>query len=214
MSLWTRMKEVVTADFHALLDEKEQKNPLAMLNHYLRGCEKETEHVRTLVERQAFLCEEFAREERQAQMAMQKRKEQAVLAQEAGEMPLYELAQTEVTRYEARIERLHEAKREANQELETLQEKFEEMKHKLKDMHVRRMEFMGRENVARARHGMNKLLQPSEREASYTRFDEMEHYLARLEREATTKSYDHSLDERFLALEKKEFQQEKKNTLS
>ena len=32
------------------------------------------------------------------------------------------------------------------------------MKHKLKDMHIRRMELMGRENVTRANHKSTKYL--------------------------------------------------------
>lgn len=45
-NLFTRMKETISADLHQLLDHKEQKNPIAALNHYLRQCEQETEKVK------------------------------------------------------------------------------------------------------------------------------------------------------------------------
>ena len=37
--LFSRMKQAISADFHDLLDKKEKKNPIAMLNQYLRQCE-------------------------------------------------------------------------------------------------------------------------------------------------------------------------------
>ena len=60
--LFSRMKQAISADFHDLLDKKEKKNPIAMLNQYLRQCELETEKVRKLVERQSLLKAEFTRE--------------------------------------------------------------------------------------------------------------------------------------------------------
>ena len=55
------MKQAISADVHDLLDKKE-KNPIAMLNQYLRQCEVETEKVRKLMERQSLLKAEFTRE--------------------------------------------------------------------------------------------------------------------------------------------------------
>lgn len=65
-NLLTRLKNTVMADLNAALDQKEKQNPIALLNQYLRQCEQETEKVGKLVERQATLKDEFAKELAQA----------------------------------------------------------------------------------------------------------------------------------------------------
>ena len=84
-NLFSRMKQTISADFHDLLDKKEQKNPIGMLNQYLRQCEQETEKVGKLLERQYLLKEEFTREYNQAQNLAEKRKHQAEIAKQSGE---------------------------------------------------------------------------------------------------------------------------------
>ncbi len=43
MGLLSRVKTMIAADIHEWLDEKEKKNPIAVLNEYLRQCEQEVE---------------------------------------------------------------------------------------------------------------------------------------------------------------------------
>lgn len=143
-NVFKRLKDSITADLHEALDQKEQKNPVAMLNQYLRESEKETEKVRKLVERQYRLKDEFTREYQQAQDMADKRRRQSEIAEKAGETDMYEFALKEKQEYEARAERLQTARRDSIEQLEALERKYEEMKHKLKDMHLKRMELMGR----------------------------------------------------------------------
>ena len=142
--LFSRMKQAISADFHDLLDKKEKKNPIAMLNQYLRQCEQETEKVRKLVERQSLLKSEFTREYDQAQQLADKRKHQAEVAKQAGEVELTEFAVQESLQYEQRASRLKDSLQQVEQQLSELVRKYEEMKHKLKDMNIKRMELMGR----------------------------------------------------------------------
>ncbi|MCK6259333.1 PspA/IM30 family protein [Fictibacillus sp. KIGAM418] len=208
-TLFTRIKNSIAADFHEMLDQKEQKNPISLLNQYLRQCEQETDRVRKLVERQFILTEEFTKEYREAKAHAEKRKRQADLALQAGESDLHEFAVNEQQRYDERAARMHEAKLEAKRELEALEQKFEQMKHKLKDMYVKRMELMGRENVARAHRGMNKVLDSGMGTKPGLRFDEMERYLERLEHQVNTDYHLNTIDERFAQLEKKWKKEEK-----
>ncbi|MDN4071468.1 PspA/IM30 family protein [Fictibacillus terranigra] len=212
-TLFTRIKNSIAADFHEMLDQKEQKNPLSLLNQYLRQCEQETDRVRKLVERQFILTEEFTKEYREAKAYAEKRKKQADLALQAGESDLHEFAVNEQQRYDERAARLHEAKLEAKRELETLEQKFEQMKHKLKDMYVKRMELMGRENIARAHRGMNKILDAGTGSKPGLRFDEMERYLERLEHQVNTDYHFNTIDDRFAQLEK-QWKKEEKSTIS
>ncbi|MFH7817804.1 PspA/IM30 family protein [Neobacillus thermocopriae] len=202
-NLFTRIKNTILADLHEVLDQKEKKNPIALLNQYLRESEQETEKVRKLVERQHNLKDEFTREYHQALELAEKRKYQAEVASKAGETELYEFAHAEHMQYTERAQRLQAALEKVNDQLKELERKYEEMKHKLKDMHLRRMELMGRENIARANHRINQVLESNDySDKSYSRFQEIDNYLNRLEHQVNSSYYRSTIDARIAELEK------------
>ena len=195
--LFSRMKQAITADFHDLLDKKEKKNPIAMLNQYLRQAELETEKVRKLVERQSLLKAEFMREYNDSQQLAEKRKHQAKIAKQSGEEELFEFAEQESLQYEQRSARLQEALQQVESQLNELVRKYEEMKHKLKDMNIKRMELMGKENIARANHRINQVLNVEDTYARpMARFEEMESYLDQIEQQVNSDYYRHTIDAR------------------
>lgn len=213
-NLFTRIKNSISADVHEILDEREQKNPISLLNQYLRQCEQEVEKVRKLVERQYLLKEEFTREFNEARNLADKRKYQADIASKAGDTELMQFAIQEQTHYEERVSRLKASLDQATNHLYELEQKYEEMKHKLKDMHIKRMELMGRENMTRANHRMNKMLD----ENNYTnrlgaRFDEMDRYLDRLEHQANSQYHRNTIDSRIAQLEK-QLKNQESNSIS
>jgi lia operon protein LiaH len=202
-NLFTRIKNTILADLHNVLDEKEQKNPIALLNQYLRECEQETEKVRKLLERQYRLKDEFTREYQNAASLAAKRKSQAEIAANANETELYQFALNEQQQYEERASRLKESMDAASRQLLDLEQKYEVMKHKLKDMNIRRLELMGRENVSRAQHKMNTVLDNQAYSSkSYSRFQEIESYLDRLEQQVDSSYYRSTIDARIAQLEK------------
>ena len=173
-NLFTRLKNSIAADFHEILDEKVQKNPISLLNQYLRQCEQEVEKVRKLVERQYLLKEEFTREMNEARHLADKRKYQAEIASKAGDVELMQFASQEQASYEERANHLYVSLNQANQQLHVLETKYEEMKHKLKDMQIKRMELMGRENMTRANQRMSKILTEDQYSTKISsRFEEM-----------------------------------------
>jgi lia operon protein LiaH len=202
-NLLTRIKDTIMADLHAAVDQKEKKNPIALLNQYLRQCEQETEKVRKLLERQYALKDEFTREYSQAVELAEKRKYQAEVASKAGEMELYEFASAEHQQYSNRAQRLGASLEEVKGQLGELERKYEEMKHKLKDMQIRRLELMGRENVTRANHRMNQVLDSNtDINKAETRFQEIDNYLDRLEHQAKSSYYRDTIDAKIAQLEK------------
>ncbi|KPB04815.1 PspA/IM30 family protein [Bacillus sp. CHD6a] len=209
-NLFSRIKQTISADFHEVLDKKEQKNPIAMLNQYLRDCEKEVEKVRMLVERQNLLKEEFVREYQDARNLAEKRKSQAGIAEKAGETKLEAFAKREHQQYEERANNLKLSLEKVSADLTSLEQKYEEMKHRLKDMYIKRMELMGRENVARATHRMNQVVDSSKAEDSFTKFNEMETYLDRLEHQVNFDYHRNTIDARIAQLEKEIPQTEEK----
>lgn len=208
-NLFTRIRNTVIADLNDVLDQKENKNPIALLNQYLRECEDETEKVKKLVERQFALKQGFAREYHEADELATKRKAQAEIALKAGEMELHSFASQEAMHYEERAARLKESLRYTESQLHELEQKYEEMKHKLKDMHIRRMELMGKENVSRAQLQISKVINnDAYSNKPYSRFQEIETYLDRIEQQVNTNFTRHTIDARIAKLEKEMKEQE------
>lgn len=202
-NLFTRIKDVIAADLHEALDQKERKNPIAMLNQYLRECELETENVRKLLERQYALKDEFTKEYHNAVELAEKRRHQAEVAQKAGETALYEFAAAEQNQYAERAQRLNQVLEQMKGQLDELERKYQEMQHKVKDMNIRRMELMGRENVTRANNRINQVLEATTvSNPSYTRFQDIESYLDRLENQVNQSYYRSTIDNRIAMLEK------------
>ncbi|WP_102346360.1 PspA/IM30 family protein [Bacillus sp. Marseille-P3661] len=196
-----RIKDAIAADLHDLLDEKEEKNPIAKLNQYLRQSEAETEKVRKLVERQYRLKEEFTKEYNFALDMSNKRKYQAEIAQQAGEEDLNNFAMKEYEEYKGRSERMKALSEEASEQFTTLEQKYEEMKHRLKDMHIKRMELMGRENMARAHYQINNVIEQSG-DKPYSRFNEIDQYIQNLEHKVNSAYYRNTFDSKIDQLER------------
>lgn len=134
----------------------------------------------------------------------EKRKHQAEIALKAGETQLHEFAYQEQLQYEERSNRLKTSLDQAAENLLELEKKYEEMKHKLKDMQLKQMELMGRENIVRAQFKMNQVIDSSSgySDQASSSFSELENYMDRLEQKLTSDHYRNTIDARIAQLEK------------
>jgi lia operon protein LiaH len=209
-NVFTRIKDSIEADLHDLLDKKEQKNPVGSLNQYLRQAEQEVEKVRKLIERQYKLKDEFSKEYLKAAEMAEKRQKQAAIAEKAGEEQMHAFAQKEHDEYQARAERMKASRQESIEQLEELEQKYEEMKHRIKDMRLRRMELMGRENVLHANHQINRVMDEVS-DKPFSKFAEMERYIDNLEYKVNSAYYKSTFDSKIAKLEKELAEKEKAN---
>jgi lia operon protein LiaH len=200
-NLFTRIKDTVIADLNEALEKKENQNPITLLNQYLRECEQETEKVAKFLERQTALRDEFTKELHNAEQSAEKRKYQAEIASKAGETELYQFALEEQELYANRADKIRASLDEVKGQLDELERKHGEMKNKLKDMQLRRMELMGRENVTRANHRMDQVLE-SNTDKSFSRFQEIENYINRLENQVNRSYNQTTIDARIEQLER------------
>ncbi|WP_445505701.1 PspA/IM30 family protein [Niallia sp. 03091] len=213
-SLLKRIKNSVAADINEILDKKENKNPISLLNQYLKECEKETEKVKKLVERQYKLKEEFTKELQQAEELANKRNHQAAIAEKAGEEELLQFALLEKNQYEERSQRLKESIKITEKQLIELETKYIEMTHKLKDMNIRRLEMMGKENITHAHVKMNKVLdEKGINDQAASNFEEIEKYIDSLEQKINTTYYQNTIDAKIAKLEK-DMDKSKEDSLS
>ena len=197
-SLWNRFKYSIEADLHSIFDKKESKNPIAMLNQYIREAEKQTDSIGKLLERQGKLKSEMQKELTEAENMADKRRSQLELAQVAGEEDLIAFAEEEIAAYDTRAAELSESIAETAYELIALERKFEEMKHKVKDMKVRQLQLMGKENVTRAHRRMDQVISPDNADSNMASVSEMKKYIenlgGKIEREFETSSMERRLE--------------------
>lgn len=116
---------------------------------------------------------------------------------------MYQFAIQEKEQHETRADKLKESTQQAEKDLSELEQKYDLMKHKLKDMQIKRMELMGRENVARAHQKMDRVIDPSSSMKKSTfRFDELENYMDRLEQKVNADYHASSMEAKLAKLEK------------
>lgn len=204
MSLLKRLKYSIEADLHKLFDKKEEKNPITMLNQYIREAEKQTEQTGKWLERQGKLKQELEKELAETLQMVEKRQHQVELATASGEEDLILFAQAEVNAYNERASVLQNSIHQTMEELFGLERKYEEMKHKVKDMKVRQLQLMGKENVTRAHHQMDQILQPEQKQKNFGTFQEMEQYIDRLGQKIEKEHEVTSMEQRLEMLEKNE----------
>lgn len=199
MNLFQRFKYTIEADLHQVFDKKEQKNPIAMLNQYIREAEKQTEQTGTLLERQGQLKEKLEQELKQNTELLVKREAQLKLATTSGEQDLIDFATDEVAAYTARNNTLQASIEASTREYFELERKFETMKHKIKDMKVRQLQLMGKENVTRAHHQMDGMLAKNNK----TNFEDLEAYIDKLAHQIDKDHEVTTFEARLAQLEKK-----------
>ena len=199
-NLLTKFKYSIQADLHDLFDKKVEKNPISILNQYIREAEKQTEQTGKLLARQAQLKNELEQQLAQTIDILEKREKQLTLASSTEETELIAFAQDEVTAYTARKQSLLASIDAANAEYFTLERKFETMKHKIKDMKVRQLQLMGKENVVRAHHQMDKVLTTNKAD----NFDELSTYIDDLAQNIDRKYEVTTFEARLAQLEKEQ----------
>ncbi|GLC87238.1 PspA/IM30 family protein [Lysinibacillus piscis] len=200
MNLLQRFKHTLEADLHQLFDKKEQKNPIAMLNQYIREAEKQTTETGKLLERQGQLKEKLEQEFKENGELLAKREAQLKLATASGEQDLIDFATDEVLAYTTRQNTLQASIEASTREYFELERKFETMKHKIKDMKVRQLQLMGKENVTRAHHQMDGMLSKNNK----ANFEDLEAYIDKLAYQIHKDHEVTTFEARLAALEKQE----------
>ena len=201
-TLWDRFKFAVATDLDAVVAKKEEKNPLALLNRYITEAENQTTATGKWVERQAQLNGKMEKELAEASAMLDKRQNQLELAQASGESDLADFAAMEVQAYSDRVKTLQQNLDENIAELTGLEHRYEEMKHKVKDMKVKQLQLMGKENATRAHHQMDKVLSPELVAERIGSFDDMASYITTLGAKVEERHERSAMERRLESLEK------------
>lgn len=178
-NIFKRFFTTVEAEVNFALDKKESKNPAVMLTKYLHDAEKQVTATGKLLARQAQLKTKLEQELATATAMLEKREAQLKLAEQSDEQDLIAFAAQEVSIYQNRKATLEDSITLTASQYLDMERRYEEMKHKIKDMRVRQLQLMGKENVTRANHTMNAILQ-SEANSAVQNFESAERYIDNL----------------------------------
>jgi phage shock protein A len=96
---------------------------------------------------------------------------------------------------------MEQARKDATLQIDQLERKYKEMVHKLKDMHLKRMELMGRENVARTNQQINRVIHGNGQHAM-NRFNELETFIEKIEKKVNQAYYESTFDQKIANLER------------
>lgn len=201
-TLWMKMKETMDTEMQSWQEKKERSNPAESLQYYIKQAERETEKTGALIARQRQLVDTFTKEYEEAAAMLEKRTYQAEVVKEKGNEDFYAFALREKEEYESRTEKLAAMKKETEEQLEQIESKYENMKHRVKDMHIKRLELMGKENVYRVNYKSQKVYNEKENAAA-DQFSDMERYLDGLAHWEKDEGDKLSFDERVARLEDK-----------
>ena len=157
-NLLNRFKYQIQADLNYFFDKKASKNPISLLNQYIREAEAQTKDTGKLLERQGQVKVELEKELALTNEMLEKRTKQLQLAEKTEETDLITFAQQEVEAYSTRKQQLLISIDANVHDYFELERKYETMKHKVKDMKVRQLQLMSKENVTRAHYQMDKVI--------------------------------------------------------
>ncbi|REB06033.1 PspA/IM30 family protein [Sporosarcina sp. BI001-red] len=163
--LWYKFKFAVQDDIEQITAKRKTQNAADVLNETIKEAEQHTKAVGKLLERQRILRDEVTKELLETEQLTEKRTEQLSLAEATGDEALINYAKDEAEAYSQRRDELRSLEVDTTESMIALERRFESMKHKVKDMQVRRLKLMGEENAKRANSRMDRIfsadLEPS-----------------------------------------------------
>lgn len=164
--LWYKFKFAIQEDMEKMTDKRNTQNAADVLNETIKEAEQQTTSVGKLLERQRILRDEITKELLETEQLTEKRTAQLALAEATEDDALISYAKEEAESYSRRRDELRALEEETTESMISLERRFESMKHKVKDMEVRRLKLMGEENVKRANDRMDRIFS-TDADASY-----------------------------------------------
>jgi phage shock protein A len=198
-NLFKRIKDVVVEELQEALDSKELKS-------FLSKCEIEVAKVEALIRRQDTLNTKFHQEKDEAAAMAAKRYRQAEIALQANEPELALRAQEEADYYADLAARLEEKCQKAEKELIQLKSQLGDMKRKLKELQIKWMELVSRENIANItqafKETLNKYASTQSPTPASKPDEDIDQQIKDLEENMTAAPLD-DIDQQIVSLEKK-----------
>jgi len=148
MGIFKRIKNIVMADIHEVLDKAE--DPISMVGQYLREMEEQLAKAQKAVADQLFLEKKYEMLVAETQVIIEKRVRQANLAVDRNEDEVAKLALQDKIVQEQKLASYKQQQEAIQAQTAHLYEKVKELKDKYEELKLKQQELIARANAAKA----------------------------------------------------------------
>ncbi|EEM05266.1 phage shock protein A [Bacillus pseudomycoides] len=187
MSIFRRIKNIVTADVHEALNKLE--NPVSMLKQYIRETEQQVVKAQQALSQQLFLEKKYESLITGTEAVIAKRFRQAELAVSRNEDDMAQLALQEKIAHEKKLEMYHEQYNVVKQQTSILYEQIDKLQKEYQELQYKELVLVSRLHVARTMKENNETFASFHTENAVKGFARVESYIQKIEAEASASNY-------------------------
>ena len=186
MGIFKRVKHVVLADLHDIIDKCE--DPIRMTKQYIRELEEQLEKAQQALAQQFVLEQKYERLIADAKEMIEKRARQAKLAVEKNEEPIAKMALQEKIAYEKKLELYTQQYNTLKEKTTVLTEKVKQLYETYEQLKLKQVQLMTRFYVAETMKQMDEAMTSFHYDHVIKGFARMEEKVMLLEAEAKARS--------------------------
>ncbi|MGG5252769.1 PspA/IM30 family protein [Neobacillus sp. SM06] len=191
MGIFKRLKTIVSADVHEVLDKME--NPLSMLSQYLRDVENQLEEAKGALADQLYLEKKYELLVADEEALVAKRARQAELAVTRGEDEIAKLALQEKILHETKVNRYRQQYEITKQQTENLKEQISKLVEEFQELQYKRLVLTSRAHAAKSIQQGQAMLASFQSEQAVSGFAKAEEQVRKLEAAAAASTHFYEL---------------------
>jgi len=187
MGISKRVKTIVMADLHELLDKVE--DPISLLNQYMRELDEQVDKAKQTLGQQLYLEKRQELLVNETSAVVDKRKRQAELAVEKGEDTIARIALQEKLQQEAKLKLYEDQLAAMKQQTSSLREQIDVLLEKYNELSNKRLVLISRAHAAKAQQQLQAAIASFSTDNAMKGFTRAEDYVQQLEAQASAASY-------------------------
>ncbi|MEH7302859.1 PspA/IM30 family protein [Neobacillus drentensis] len=187
MGIFKRVKTIVMADLHELLDKVE--DPISLLNQYMRELDEQVDKAKQTLGQQLYLEKRQELLVNETSAVVDKRKRQAELAVEKGEDTIARIALQEKLQQEAKLKLYEDQLAAMKQQTSSLREQIDVLLEKYNELSNKRLVLISRAHAAKAQQQLQAAIASFSTDNAMKGFTRAEDYVQQLEAQASAASY-------------------------
>ncbi|MCM3587542.1 PspA/IM30 family protein [Mesobacillus maritimus] len=187
MGIFTRIKNIISADFNDALDRVE--DPVAMLKQHLREMEEEIQRAHASLANQLYIEKKYEAILKETSDVVQKRKRQAELAVERKEDDIARLAIQDKLENEKKLNAYQEQYQAIKNQTDLLCGHIDSLREKYKEFETQKLALISRMNVAQATSDISNISASTNPEIATKGFQRVEDHMFKLEAKTAANQY-------------------------
>ncbi|MEH7084421.1 PspA/IM30 family protein [Neobacillus drentensis] len=187
MGIFNRVKTIVMADIHEVLDKME--DPISLMNQYMRELDEQVDKAKDALGQQLYLEKRHGLLVAEAQVLVAKRTRQAELAVANGEDTIARIALQEKLKEEAKLKLYAEQYAAMKQHTSALRDQIDVLLERYNELANRRLVLLSRAHAAKAQEQLQAAIASFNTDNALKGFNRVEDYVQQLEAQALAASY-------------------------